>query len=458
MGSSHRCAVLIVIGGITTAVVRARERTIKYAAMHDRVTGLLNRAALERSISELAASVEPPRQIAVVALSIARYPHIRGALGFALADSLFAAVAAKLVAAAPGAVVARLSDAVLGLALPIADEQSAIAFAAQLLTAGEGAVQMRGQLVDIDLFAGFELMTGTQDMPDVIVNRACIALEKAPCGTKIHRFDALAYGDPASNLSLMGELADAIVQGHLTLDFQPKLNLRNGTIQSAEALVRWNHRVRGLLVPGTFVGMAEETGHIHALTHWVIDSAIVESRRLAHAGHPLKIAVNISGRLMSDPGFAEAVIARVGAAASSLIFEITETYVIEKPLVALAAFRALSKAGIEISIDDYGSGYSSLAYLKDLPAGELKIDRLFMSELDTDARNALLIKSTIDLGHALGMKVTAEGVESGAALAALQTMGCDMAQGFFIARPMSSTDLVLWLNSRLTVERASARQ
>jgi EAL domain-containing protein (putative c-di-GMP-specific phosphodiesterase class I) len=279
-----------------------------------------------------------------------------------------------------------------------------------------------------------------------LIEHAMIALDQArACGRKVAIFDAVAYGDPAGNLCLMSEMLEGVATGALFLHHQPKLDLRSGAITGVEALVRWNHATRGLLRPDLFVGMAEETGHIRALTDCVIDRAILDQRVLRAAGHDLTISINISGRLIDDAEFADRAIEKIAAAGARFCFEITETAVIGNPDVALGVLAKLTAAGIPVSIDDYGSGLSSLAYLKQIDADELKIDKAFVLSLENDAKDALLVKSTIDLAHSLGLKVTAEGVESREALAMLQMMGCDLAQGFHIAKPMELQPLVSFL-------------
>ncbi len=188
--------------------------------------------------------------------------------------------------------------------------------------------------------------------------------------------------------------------------------------------------------------MAEETGHIRPLTDWTIDRAIADQANLRQSGCDLELSVNISGRLMAERDFAEHAIERIARAGAKLCFEITETAVIDNPQTALELISAYAAAGIPISIDDYGSGLSSLAYLKQIAAQELKIDKAFVLNLAAGQRDALLIKSTVDLAHALGLKVVAEGVESAEGAALLQAMGCDTGQGYYFARPMPRDSLL----------------
>jgi EAL domain-containing protein (putative c-di-GMP-specific phosphodiesterase class I) len=195
-----------------------------------------------------------------------------------------------------------------------------------------------------------------------------------------------------------------------------------------------------------FVPMAEETGHIRALTEWVLERAIVEQKQMNDAGWPLKLSVNISARLLSDGDFARRAGELASEAPHQLCFEITETAVIDNPVAALDNIEVFASSGVHIAIDDYGSGLSSLAYLKQLPAHELKIDKLFVQNITASQRDALLVRSTIDLAHGLGMDVTAEGVETPAAFALLASMNCDLAQGFLISRPVPAAELIALLS------------
>jgi EAL domain-containing protein (putative c-di-GMP-specific phosphodiesterase class I) len=231
----------------------------------------------------------------------------------------------------------------------------------------------------------------------------------------------------------------------LFLQYQPKVHLRRQQIVSVEALVRWNHPERGLVLPSDFIPSAEESRHIGPLTLWTLRQVIADQRALAAQGHDIPVFINISGVLLGDQPFVDEACRLVQTGGAKIGFEITETSVIRDPDSAIANLNAFANIGIPIAIDDYGAGLSSLAYLKRLPASELKIDKLFVTQLTSSNRDPLIVRSTIDLAHALEMEVTAEGVESPAALALLSVMGCDMAQGFLISRPIAFDALVQYL-------------
>lgn len=248
--------------------------------------------------------------------------------------------------------------------------------------------------------------------------------------------------------SLAEDLDAAIVRNELFIVHQPKMRTRTGEIAAVETLVRWQHPTRGLVGPNDFIGLAEERGEMRRITEWVIRQTIREQRSLAACGHSLAFSVNLSAKVLADRDFADWALATVREASGPIGFEITETAMIADPHGALRNLHLFADAGIKIAIDDYGAGLSSLAYLKQLPAHELKIDRMFISGLSSSHRDPLLVRSTIDLAHALDMEVTAEGVDSPAAMALLKVMGCDVVQGFLLAMPMPLGELRAFLDAR----------
>lgn len=237
--------------------------------------------------------------------------------------------------------------------------------------------------------------------------------------------------------TLIRDLGEAHDRGEMFLQYQPKVHLRRQEICSAEALVRWQHPVRGLILPGDFIPVAEESRAIGPLTLWTLEQVIADQKMLAAEGHDLLIFINISGQLLGDAAFVARACQMVASSGARIGFEITETSVIRDPETAIAHLQIIAEVGIALAIDDYGAGLSSLAYLKQLPASELKIDKLFITQLTSSNRDPLIVRSTIDLAHALDMEVTAEGVETQASMALLSVMGCDMVQGFLISRPIS---------------------
>jgi len=414
--------------------IRDREARLMHMALHDQETGLANRAALERQ-------VDGATQGYVVLFGIERFQVVRSAIGYDSMASLIGLLGARLGQLSGGAV--SHIDASLGLLIHAGDDAGALAEAERLVGMIEGPLLLNNAPIDIGVTAGVAHAVAVDARIASPIDRAAVAIDQARSQRRrAFLFDATVYGDPTGNLSLVGELMAATTNGQFSLNYQPKHDLRLDRITGVEALARWTHPRRGFVSPDLFIGMAEETGHIRPLTEWTVRQAISDQAMLRQAGHDLRVSVNISGRLLSDRSFAAFCIAAVKASGADMCFEITETAVIDNPETALAVIDDFAANGIAISIDDYGSGLSSLAYLKRIRADELKIDKAFVLSLDESARDALLVKSTIDLAHSLGLKVTAEGVETPIAMALLQGMGCDLAQGYLIGRPMSLTALM----------------
>lgn len=244
---------------------------------------------------------------------------------------------------------------------------------------------------------------------------------------------------------LKSGLPNALTNGQLYVVYQPKFALREGRYDGVETLLRWQHPKFGDVDRGSIVQIAEASGQIDALTLWILDQAVKDQHLLSRKYGALCFYVNISAKSLGNNEFIRLVCASVKAASGTIGFEITETAFIVNPLAAIANLDRLVAAGIKVSIDDYGSGHSSLAYLKHLPADEIKIDKLFVSGMTSSNRDPLIVRSTIDLAHALGMQVVAEGVESQATLALLRAMGCDLAQGFFISPALRLAELECFL-------------
>jgi len=251
-------------------------------------------------------------------------------------------------------------------------------------------------------------------------------------------------------LALVGELRDAIERGALALHYQPQVDLATGRVTGVEALVRWPHPAQGLIPPDRFIPLAERTGVIAPLTDWVLGEAIRQCRAWQRAGRLLAVSVNLSMWNLHDlalPDRVAALLREHGVSPAWLRLELTESALMADPERALAVVARLSGLGVGLAVDDFGSGYSSLAYLKTLPVDELKIDKGFVREMATDATDAAIVASTVALGHALGLRVVAEGIEDRATWDLLVEMGCDVAQGYYMSRPLPATDLQHWVRT-----------
>ena len=377
-------------------------------------------------------------------IEIANFAALRRSLGLARADRLIAAVAARIATLVPaGSVASARRDRVeVWLRNERCDAMTSIAaalradFAVPLMMDGEPwAVQLSigmatapaGRLDAVALVEEAEA-----ELAVVSAEIAVVAPAAAP--------EAVGDGTVSAD-----DLRAALAEGQLFLHYQPKLHLRRQKIASIEALIRWQHPRRGLIMPNDFIPLAERSSAIGGLTLWTLRQVIADQAMLRRNGHDLPVFINMAGALLSDAQFVDQVIALVEPSGAKLGIEITETSVIRDPTGAIRNLQRLADIGVAITIDDYGAGLSSLAYLKQLPATELKIDKLFVTQLTSSHRDPLIVRSTIDLAHALEMEVVAEGVETTASLALLTVMGCDMVQGYLISRPLALEALLVYL-------------
>ena len=441
------------------AEIRERERRITQLAMHDQETNLPNRLALDRAVEAMAVQAEAQGlKVAVLGLGVDRFTHVRGAIGYTLAGAMMSEIGQALQRLRPGDPIGRVANGVLAVGYVVRDLDEARRIASHLQQVLEAPVRLGEHAVDISLTLGLAVYPDLVDRPGSLINRASVAVDQARAThQKLALFDAAAYGDPQAKLSLMSEMLESISSGDIFIHLQPKFDLRLGRTTGAEALVRWRHPVRGMVGPDDFIPMAEETGHIRTLTSHVLSLAIAQQAELKALGHDIAMSVNLSGRLVGDSECAEETLELARQAKGELWLEITETAVISNPQLALQHIERFAAAGIKISIDDYGAGLSSLAYLKQMHAHELKIDKAFVIGMDVGQKDVLLVRSTVDLAHSLGLKVTAEGVETAVVQALLAGMGCDIAQGYFIARPMLLADFVQFIE-REAIAQAASRQ
>jgi EAL domain-containing protein (putative c-di-GMP-specific phosphodiesterase class I) len=272
-------------------------------------------------------------------------------------------------------------------------------------------------------------------------------------------YDPTADRHRPERLALVGELRRAISEGELVVHYQPKAEVGSGEVRSVEALVRWQHPRRGLLPPFEFMPVVERTGLIKPLTFYVLDVALGQCAAWARDGLGLSVAVNLSMRSLHDLELADEVarlLEKWDVAPGRLQLEITEDSIMADPVRARETLTELSAMGVGLSIDDFGTGYSSLAYLRSLPMNEIKIDRSFVMNMDKDENDAVIVRSTIDLGRNLGLDVVAEGVESETIWSQLDALGCDLLQGFYLSRPVPAGDLVAWLRERQRGEERMA--
>jgi EAL domain-containing protein (putative c-di-GMP-specific phosphodiesterase class I) len=323
------------------------------------------------------------------------------------------------------------------------------AVAEKVLTALEQPFRIEGQRFYISGSIGISLYPQHADDAGALLQRADVAMYLAK-GSDIGYavYEAMRDEYSPSKLALYGQLRQAIDSNQLVLNYQPKADMRTGRVQSAEVLVRWQHPEQGMIFPDDFIPLAEHTGLIKPLTTWVLNEALRQHRTWRNDGMDIALAVNISARTLHDSRLVTTIadsLALSSVVPSRVVIEITESALMLDPDRALEILTHLHDLGVRIAIDDFGTGYSSLAYLKRLPADEIKIDRSFVTSLASDDDDAVIVRSIIQLAHNLGLTTVAEGVEDAESWAMLTEMGCDAVQGYYLSRPLSSEDCGAWL-------------
>jgi EAL domain-containing protein (putative c-di-GMP-specific phosphodiesterase class I) len=383
------------------------------------------------------AQVSDTKPWAVQALAqMTNQAFLRRHLGVARSNDIAFDIADRIAGAMPGVVATVIGRWTVEVETCVADASELQQFSDRLTEALAEPFDLDGERHHIDLAIGIAAgPPGTLD--DVrLAEEAEDALVQSRNENQLVLRDLSLVDPMIDKQALKRELKGAIDRGELFLQYQPKVHVRRQEIASAEALVRWRHPTRGLILPSDFIPLAEASRDIDRLTLWTIEQVITDQHYLRADGQEITIFVNISGQLLSNALFVKRACEMVSNSGVPFGFEITETSVIRDPVSAIANLNIFADHGIAIAIDDYGAGLSSLAYLKQLPARELKIDKMFVLQLTSSNRDPLIVRSTIDLAHALEMEVTAEGVETPAALALLSVMGCDMIQGYLISRPI----------------------
>ncbi len=431
--------------------IGAQQREIKHLAYWDRLTALPNRERFRDAVVQaIAQSPGDARPLSVLTLDLDRFKHVNDVMGYAFGDRLLQAVAGRLQALVtlPSDMVARLGGNEFAVLLQGAGAAAAHTVAQQILASFEAPLALEEQTVDLSAGIGIACWPADAEDADTLLSRSEIAMYAAK--RKLSgavRYDASIDSSSAQTLSLLTELRHAVEHNELRLYLQPKVSLRGQSGWAAEALVRWQHPQRGLVPPMEFIPFAEQTGFVRQLTLWVFEETARFLAQVHARGNVLRVSVNLSTRDLLDPELSQrlgAILARHGVAASAFCLEITESAIMDDPQRAEAMLNRLSEQGFKLSIDDFGTGYSSLAYLKRLPVHELKIDKSFVMGMEAGEDDAMIVRSTIDLAHNLGLTVVAEGVETAAILERLRALACDEAQGYHISRPVPAQDFLAW--------------
>jgi diguanylate cyclase (GGDEF)-like protein len=420
------------------------------AAATDELTGLPNRRALYAEGHTRLAEPGCRRQ-ALLMLDLDRFKEVNDKLGHRAGDQLLIQMGARLQENLRGDdALARLGGDEFAVLLDDAGHDEAVHAAARLSAAVGEPLIVEDTSLSIGVSIGIALFP--DDGPDLsaLLRKADIAMYKAKTSQQAHHVYSTADdADAAANLETVNELRTALKSDQLVLHYQPKVDLDTGEVHSVEALVRWDHPTRGLLYPGAFLSLVEESGLMPALTQVVLAQALDQVADWHRAGHALTVAVNISASSLVDtdlPSQVASMLAARGVPSSALQLEITEEFLMVNRDLARAILTSLRNSGVKISVDDFGTGYSSLAYLRDLPIDEIKLDNSFVIPMIHDARTAAMVSSTIKLAHSLGLRIVAEGVETAGTYTELTRMGCDQAQGYFMSRPVPAAELNHWLN------------
>ncbi|OJW10578.1 MAG: hypothetical protein BGO49_22950 [Planctomycetales bacterium 71-10] len=434
------------IGGcVDVTDLKLAEERLSHRVNHDMLTGLPNRSLLHSAMESLVArGAEPPR-FAFLLLDLDRFKEINDTFGHDHGDAVLQEMRPRLRAAVAGpGLIARLGGDEFGILLEGAGAGEAEAAAQAVLTSLQRPVFVNGQVLEVGASVGIALFPDHgRDVASLVrvADVAMYAAKRSRAGWATYR--AEQDRSCPRRLNMVGELRQAIEEGQLLLHYQPKVDLRTMLDAGVEALVRWRHPRHGMLQPCDFIPIAEETGLIRPLSLWILERALRDRLAWVEAGIDLGVAVNLAPDSLQDLDLAPVVaelLARHDAPPWRLTIEVTETAMMKNPARAQAVLTAIHAMGVRISIDDFGTGYSSLAYLKELPVDEVKVDRSFVQDASASRRDACIVRSVIDLGHNLGLKVVAEGVEDEPTLERLRGWGCDLAQGWRLGRPTSADE------------------
>jgi diguanylate cyclase (GGDEF)-like protein/PAS domain S-box-containing protein len=436
------------------AQLEQRMREIEHQALHDALTDLPNRTLFHDRVEQaLRTARRTGGGVCVMLIDLDRFKEVNDTLGHASGDVLLQEVARRLRAPVRECdTVARLGGDEFGvLAAGIATPADAIVLAEKLREALTEPIAVAGLALEVESSIGIALAPDHGLDVETLIRHADVAMYVSKATHNPALYSPETDRHSRVRLTLVADLRRALEREELVVYYQPQACATTGAVRTMEALVRWEHPVHGLLTPDQFVPVAEQTGLIRPLTLYMLDAALRQCAEWRRSGYDVAVAVNVTGRDLLDLRFPEqvaAAIARAGVAAEALELEITESTIMADAARARSVLVQLSELGVRLAIDDFGSGHSSLGYLKRLPIDVLKIDRSFVMNMADGSDDVVIVRSTIDLGHNLGLQVVAEGVETQEALAQLMEFGCDSVQGYFLSRPQP-TDAVEWIVRRL---------
>ena len=426
---------------------------LKHLAVHDPLTGLPNRTLiLDRIQQGILNARRNHNNMALIMIDLDHFKEVNDTLGHPVGDGLLIGVGQSFqtVLRKPDTL-GRLGGDEFAVVLPQADRDAALIVAGKLQSALQKPVQVDDSSFSIGASMGIALYPDHGADPSALLKCADVAMYVAKRNN-----DEYAVYDPVhdaynpNRLKLLRDLRTAIQRREIGIAFQPKLDLNSGVITGVEVLARWSHPERGIIPPYDFIPLLEQTGLIKPFTLQIIEKSVRYCKEYRNRGYELGIAVNLSMHNLRDeklPRQIAEILGRFHLDEHCLTLEITESAIMHDPECSLDILTKLDKMGVGLSVDDFGTGYSSLSYLKRLPVQQLKIDRAFVSDMIDDTDDAMIVRSTVDLAHNLGLNTVAEGVETEATLKTLETMGCDLAQGYLISRPLSHDDFLSYLQA-----------
>ena len=434
---------------LTLAESRRQART-------DELTGLPNRRSVYEALTVADRDLAGGQSMAVLVIDLDRFKDINDSLGHVAGDELLRQVGPRLSARLrAGDLLARLGgDEFVVLTRDVTGPE-ALELAQRLRAELQRPFRFGSMGLTVDASVGIAVGPGDSGSAEELLQLADLAMYSAkatPAGAAL--YDDARDGQGRHRLETVEQLRSGISAGELVLHYQPKLNLRTGAVDGVEALVRWAHPDRGLLYPDAFIDLAESSGLMSQLTTAVLERALVQCRSWRDAGLVLDVSVNVSPTDLTDerfPAQVAAALARHGVPADRLVLEVTESLLMADRERAVRVLQQLRDTGVGISIDDYGTGYSSLAYLASLPVTELKLDRTFISSMPGSPRAAAVVTSTLRLAQSLGLVLVAEGAEDAETVDALTALDCDLVQGYHISRPLPAGQLEVWLRDRSAV-------